>query len=94
MKVDIDILNPAISGLKQQWQQLPEPVRDVMPFAGVALVTGVGVQRLYNEQLQQAHSRYGHLRDDHQQLQQHVQHLEAQLEDINMRRSGGAAAGD
>jgi hypothetical protein len=34
MKVDIDILNPAISGLKQQWQQLPEPVRDVMPFAG------------------------------------------------------------
>jgi chromosome segregation ATPase len=60
--------------------------------AGVVLVTGIGVQRLYSEQLRQAHSRYGHLRDDHQHLQQHVQHLEAQLEDINMRRSGEAAA--
>jgi len=60
--------------------------------AGVVLVTGIGMQRLYSEQLRQAHSRYGHLRDDHQHLQQHVQHLEAQLEDINMRRSGEAAA--
>lgn len=34
MKVDIDFLNPAITGLKQQWQQLPEPVRDVLPYTG------------------------------------------------------------
>jgi len=62
--------------------------------AGVALVAGVGVQRLYSEQLQQAHSQQsGHLRDDHALLQQHVRQLEAQLEDINMRRSGGQQAG-
>jgi len=34
MKIDVDVLNPAITGLKQQWQQLPEPVKEVVPFAG------------------------------------------------------------
>jgi hypothetical protein len=36
MKVDVDFLNPAITGIRQQWQHLPEPVRDVMPYAGAA----------------------------------------------------------
>ena len=36
MKVDVDFLNPAINGLKQHWQQLPEPVREVLPYAGQA----------------------------------------------------------
>jgi hypothetical protein len=35
MKVDVDFLNPAISGLKQQWQQLPAPVQEVLPYAGM-----------------------------------------------------------
>jgi hypothetical protein len=42
MKVDIDFLNPAISGMRQQWQQLPEPVRDVLPYAGAAIQQVVG----------------------------------------------------
>jgi hypothetical protein len=34
VKLDIDMLSPAVSSVKQQYQALPEPVRDVMPFAG------------------------------------------------------------
>lgn len=35
MKVDVDMLNPVITTIKTQWAQLPEPVRQVAPFAGV-----------------------------------------------------------
>lgn len=90
MKVDVDFLNPAISGLKQQWQQLPEPVQEVLPYAGVALAAGVGVQRLYSEQLSQAQLRYGHLRDDHALLQAQFNQVEAQLAQFQDRRSGAA----
>lgn len=88
MKVDVDFLNPAISGLKQQWQQLPEPVQEVLPYAGVALAASVGVQRLYSEQLSQAQLRYGHLRDDHALLQAQFKQVEAQLAQFQDRRSG------
>lgn len=38
VKLDIDMLSPAVSTVKQQYQALPEPVRDVMPFAGALIV--------------------------------------------------------
>lgn len=41
MKLDVDFLNPAITGLKQQWQQLPGPVKEVLPYAGA--VTGAPI---------------------------------------------------
>lgn len=34
VKLDIDMLSPAVSTVKQQYQALPEPLREVMPFAG------------------------------------------------------------
>jgi hypothetical protein len=34
VKLDIDMLSPAVSTVKQQYQALPEPVREVMPFMG------------------------------------------------------------
>lgn len=37
MKVDVDFFNPMITGFKQQWQQLPEPVQEVLPYAGNVL---------------------------------------------------------
>lgn len=38
MKLDIDVnvINPVINTAKSQYEQLPEPVRQVMPFAGKA----------------------------------------------------------
>lgn len=33
-KMSIDFVNPVIEGLKTNWSQLPEPVRQVAPFAG------------------------------------------------------------
>lgn len=90
MKVDVDFLNPAISGLKQQWQQLPEPVQEVLPYAGVAFAAGVSVQRLYSEQLSQAQQRYGHLRDDHALLQAQYKEIEAQLAQLDDRKNGAA----
>lgn len=40
VKVDVDLLNPAITAAKQQWDGLPEPVRQVAPFAGARVATG------------------------------------------------------
>lgn len=34
VKLDVDVLNPAISSVRQQYQALPEPLREVLPFAG------------------------------------------------------------
>lgn len=36
MKIDIDVLQPTIQTVKLNWQQLPEPVREVAPFIGGA----------------------------------------------------------
>lgn len=87
VKLDIDMLSPAVSSVKQQYQALPEPVRDVMPFAGVACLTGVLTSKLYAHQLHQAQQRYGILRQDHEQLQAQLAQVEAQLNDSDMRRT-------
>ncbi|KAF8061415.1 SAMHD1 [Scenedesmus sp. PABB004] len=87
MKVDVDWLNPAITGLKQQWTALPEPVREVVPFAGVALLAGVSVQRVCAEQVAHANARYGHLREDHALLEGQVRALTAALEEADGSRS-------
>jgi hypothetical protein len=34
VKLDVDMLTPAVESVKQQYAGLPEPVRQVMPFAG------------------------------------------------------------
>jgi hypothetical protein len=34
VKLDIDMLSPAVTTVKQQYAALPEPLREVMPFAG------------------------------------------------------------
>lgn len=34
VKLDVDMLSPAVSAVKQQYEALPEPIREVMPFAG------------------------------------------------------------
>lgn len=34
VKLDVDMLTPAVQSVKQQYAGLPEPVRQVMPFAG------------------------------------------------------------
>jgi hypothetical protein len=51
----------------------------------VALAAGVGVQRLYSEQLSQAQQRYGHLRDDYALLQAQFKQVEAQLAQLQER---------
>jgi hypothetical protein len=35
VKLDVDMFTPALTSVKAQYQQLPQPVRDVLPFAGV-----------------------------------------------------------
>jgi hypothetical protein len=47
--------------------------------AGVSLVTSAVVGRLHQ-------ARYGHLRDDHEQLQAHMAQLEGQMSEANMKR--------
>lgn len=32
--MDVDMLNPTITTIKASWQQLPEPVKQVAPYAG------------------------------------------------------------
>ena len=34
VRMDVDVLNPMISAVKTNWQQLPEPVKQVAPFLG------------------------------------------------------------
>lgn len=34
VKMDVDVLNPMLTAIKTNWQQLPEPVQQVAPFAG------------------------------------------------------------
>lgn len=38
VKMDVDFLNPMIEAVKTNWQQLPEPVRQVAPFAGTGVL--------------------------------------------------------
>lgn len=87
VKLDIDMLSPAVSTVKQQYQALPEPVRDIMPFAGVAAVTSLAVSKLYDHQLRQVQQRYGLLQQDHEQLQAQMVQLEGQLQDSDARRT-------
>jgi hypothetical protein len=58
MKVDIDFLNPAISGLKQQWKQLPEPVQDVLPYAGALHFSKLHLRHRKQQQLSSCGSCY------------------------------------
>jgi hypothetical protein len=54
--------------------------------AGVSLLTSLAVGRLYQEQLAQAHSRYGHLRVDHEALQAQLAQLEERLSEEHSKR--------
>ncbi len=58
MKVDVDFLNPTIAGLKEQWSALPEPVREVAPFAGTSVKSSGVKMPVINQRLISAHLRY------------------------------------
>lgn len=52
----------------------------------MSLLTSLAVGRLYQEQLAQAHSRYGHLRVDHEALQAQLAQLEERLSEEHSKR--------
>lgn len=53
VKLDVDMLTPALESVKTQYAQLPQPVREVLPFAGAP---GRGAQSRGRCSLPHAHT--------------------------------------
>ena len=79
VKMDIDVLNPLITAVKTNWDALPEPVKQVAPFAGTALIAGALTGALYREQLKSADARLERLKHERADLQQRLADLERQV---------------
>lgn len=56
--------------------------------AGVAVIASASVRQFYHEQLSVSHQRYGQLKDDHAVVRQQCTQLQAQLDEINTKRTG------
>lgn len=86
VNVQVDMLGPAAASIRQQYMALPQPVRQVLPYAGTSLLSCAVAGKLHAQQLQAVTQRYGSLRADHDALTAQAAALESQLSEVNLKR--------